>query len=194
MVRSLFGRAWSGWRMPRLGVGAIVVVVILSGCTGIDFPSQVVEPIQVGVISDVEDVPGFDIAVFGEHRVEFSTDEPHPGLSIGSLMLYWGDADPAFVTFAPRTGAHCFGYQPTAAFNEPDAIVMILRDHDELDVRLPKAASYEADPLEYDAETRQFTQPAPDFCLNEAGEVTLGGEVSVRPGPPYEGRSHASRG
>jgi hypothetical protein len=163
---------------PWLAVVAILLGVLVPGCTGIDFPTQVVAPVQVGVISDVEDVPGFDVAVFGAHRVEFSTDEPHPGLGIGHLMLYWGNADPAFVTFAPRRGADCFGYQPPAAFNEPDAIVMVLRDQDDLGVRLPKAAGYEADPLEYDDETGQFTQPAPDFCVNEAAEVTLGGEVA----------------
>jgi hypothetical protein len=180
--------------MPLRAVVATVVGVFLTGCTGIDFPSQVVEPTQIGVISDIEDVPGFDVAVFGEHRIEISTDEPHPRLGVGSLLLYWGDADPAFVTFAPRTGTDCFGYQPPAAFNEPEAIVMILRDHDELGVRLPKAAGYEADPLEYDDETGQFTQPAPDFCVNEAGEVTLGGELSTRAQPLHGGRSHASRG
>lgn len=170
--------------MPRgtaASILAVAIVLIASGCRGLDYPGRVVEPAQIGIISDVEDRPGFDVAVFGDHRVEFSVDEPHPGLTVGELMVYWGDADPAFFTFPPsaRDLPGCdFHHQPRAAFNEPNTIVMIVGENDELGVRLPKAPGYEVDPTEYYDESGAFVLPPPDFCLNADGQVTLGGEVS----------------
>lgn len=168
--------------LRRWVVSALTVGLLLTGCGGIDFPSRVVEPVQIGVVSDIVDEPGVDIVVFGPHRLRLSTDESHPGVSIDSLMLYWGGTEPPFVTFplsGGRTGPPCYSVPgvPSAAFNEPDAIVMVLRENLELGIRVPKADGYEADLLEYDDETGTFTLPAPDFCLNEAGEVVAGGGI-----------------
>ena len=134
----------------------------------------------MGVITEIEDVPGEDIVVFDGQRLRLPTDGLQPGLAIDRLMLYWGDEDPPFATFAhsAREAPGCdFHHQPAEAFNEPDAIVIVLTGSPELGIRLPKAPGYEADPLGYDAETGRFFSP-PDFCMNEAGQIVLGGSVS----------------
>jgi hypothetical protein len=153
-----------------LVIGAIG---LLAGCH-LDYPRQVVEPTQVGVISAIENAPGVDVVVFDGHRLSLPTDEPHPGLALDRLMLYWGDTDPPFATLARGASDEpgCdFDHQPAEAFNEPDAIVMILTGSPELGVRLPKAPGFEPRPSEYDAETGRYFSP-PHLCLNEAGQVT----------------------
>lgn len=167
--------------LRRWVVSALTVSLLLVGCRGIDFPNRVVEPVQIGVVSDIVDEPGANVVVFGPHRLRLSTDESHPGVNIDSLMLYWGDAEPPFMTLLISDGFRgprpCYSVRgiPSAAFNEPDAIVMVMRENYELGIRVPKAEEYEADPLEYDEDTGAFTLPAPDFCLNDAGEVVAGG-------------------
>lgn len=168
--------------LRRWVVSALTVSLLLVGCRGIDFPNRVVEPVQIGVVSDIVDEPGADIVVFGPHRLRLPTDESHPGVSIDSLMLYWGDAEPPFMTLFLAHGyraSPCYAVRsdPSAAFNEPDAIVMVIRENLELGIRVPKAEEYEADPLEYHEDSGAFTLPAPQFCLNEAGEVVAGGGI-----------------
>lgn len=155
---------------------AIGLVGVLGGCH-LEYPPRVVEPTQVGVITAIENAPGADVVFFDGHRLNLPTDEPRPPLATDRLMLYWGDEDPPYVSFArsARDAPGCdFHHQPAETFNEPGAIVMIMTGSPELGIRLPKAAGYEPRSSDYEADTGRFFSP-PDFCLNAAGQVTLGG-------------------
>lgn len=190
--RRLTSRVRAPQRARQLWIVALATTVALAGCTipiHVNRPPNLVDPEVSGLVTSVSPIAGSSSTVTVDGR-QFEVDlegrrvaRLYTGLAEGGVVLYGSQPRPWYIGTPPPYDG-CYLVHATAAFDDPDAVILVFRELGTgIGIRVPKAPGFNpgTELLRDGPNAGEYLgwDIGPQFCLDAEGRVN-----QVSGGPP----------